>query len=143
MTEAARPFFFCLASGAALGCLWLAFQALGILLRAGKLLTAFLDVLFCCLCAAAVFLCSLAVDKGRLRLFQAGLQLLGGWAAVLVLSPFTSRLAGLLRKCFCKVSGFFKRTFAFLIPHFRPRRRKKRKNRGKAGKKPEKAKKKT
>ena len=73
--------FFCLATGAAMGCLFLLFQGVGILLGAKKLGTALLDLVFCCLCGGFVFLCALAVDSGRLRLYQAALQGLGAWAA--------------------------------------------------------------
>ena len=38
-----------------------------------RLGTALLDLLCCCLCGAWVFLCALAVDNGRLRLYQAAL----------------------------------------------------------------------
>lgn len=114
--------FFCLGTGAALGCLFLLFRVLRILLRAGKLLTAFLDILCCCLCALVVFLCALAVDKGRLRFFQAGLQLLGGWAAVTALGPFVAGLAEKVRKIFSRLSLLFRRGRAFLVSHFRRRR---------------------
>ncbi len=140
---AARVFFFCLGTGAALGCLYLLFRAVCILTRAGKILTAVLDVLFCCLCAAVVFLSALAVDHGRLRLFQAGLQLLGGWAAVSALGPFVSGAAGRARKIFCKVSDFFRRGWVFLTAHFRRRKPKPVEKRKKTAKKPKKAKKKT
>lgn len=143
MTGAPAAFFFCLATGAALGCLFLLFQAARILLCAGKPATAALDLLYCCVCAAAVFLCALAVDRGRLRLLQVLAQLLGGWAAVTALGPFTAGLAEAVRKIFCKVSGFFRGICSFFSGHFRAWRGKIRKNRGKTRKKPEKAKKKT
>lgn len=133
--------FFCLGTGAALGCLWLLFQAVRILLRAGKPLTALLDILYCCLCGTAVFLCALAVDHGRLRLFQAALQLLGGWAAVAALGPFVSRAAGALQKIFRRVSGVFRSAGAFLGSRFhrrRPRKGKKAEKTGKKGKKQQK-----
>ena len=41
---------FCLATGAALGCLFLLFQGMSQLLGLKKLGTALVDVLFCCLC---------------------------------------------------------------------------------------------
>ncbi len=119
------------------------FRAVRILLHAGKLLTAFLDVLYCCLCAFTVFLCALAVDHGRLRLFQAVFQLLGGWAAAAALGPFVGRAARWARKIFCKVSAVFRRAGAFLGPHFRRRKGKAAKRRGKTGKKLKKAQKKT
>lgn len=138
-----RALFFCLATGAALGCLLLLFQAARILLHAGKLLTAVLDVLYCCLCALTVFLCALAVDHGRLRLFQAGFQLLGGWAAVAAFGPFVSGLAKWMRKIFCKVSGLFRKGWSFLTSHFHRRKPKAAKKAGKTARKPKKAKKKT
>ncbi len=141
--SAARPLFFCLATGAALGGLFLLFRALRILLHAGKVLTAVLDVLFCCLCAASVFLCALAMDHGRLRLFQAVFQLLGGWAAVQALGPFTDWLAGKGQKIFCRISALFRKGKTFLTSLFQRRRRKPAKKRKKARQKPKKAKKKT
>ena len=47
---------FSLASGAALGCLFLLFQGMSQLLGLKKLGTALVDVLFCCLCGGFVFL---------------------------------------------------------------------------------------
>ncbi len=135
--------FFCLATGAALGCLFLLFSAVQLAFHAGKLTCALLDVFYCCLCAAVVFLCALAVDHGRLRLLQAACQLLGGWAAVASLSPFVSGAAKRLRKIFCKVSAFFRRRCAFLTAHFRRRKPKPAKKRKKTGKRPKKAQKKT
>ena len=51
---------FCLATGAALGCLFLLFQGMSQLLGLKKLGAALVDVLFCCLCGGFVFLCALA-----------------------------------------------------------------------------------
>ncbi len=141
--EAARAVFFCLATGAALGGLFVLFQAVRILLRAGKLFTAFLDLLYCCLCGAAVFLCALAVDRGRLRFFQAALQLLGGWSVVAALGPAASRLAGGVRKIIGKISGAFHRAAAVLAAHFHKSRPKPAKKRVKTGRKRKKAQKKT
>ena len=123
--------FFCLGTGAALGCLFLLFQAARILCHAGKLGTALLDILYCCLTGTAVFLCALAVDRGRLRLLQVLLQLLGGWAAVTALGPFVSGIARRLEKIFRKISGFFRKKCRILTSHF-PRKK------PKSAKKPEK-----
>ena len=130
--------FFCLATGAALGCLFLLFSAIRLAFHAGKLASAFLDILYCCLCADTVFLCALAVDHGRLRLIQAVFQLLGGWAAVTALGPFVSGAAKCLRKIFCKVSCFFRKGSSFLTAHFRRRKPKPAKKRKKTGKRPKK-----
>lgn len=135
--------FFCLATGAALGCLFLLFSAICLAFHAGKPVRALLDILYCCLCAGVVFLCALAVDHGRLRMLQAVCQLLGGWAVVTALSPFVSGVAMRLRKIFCKVSAFFRKGCAFLTAHFRRQKPKPAKKRKKTGKRPKKAKKKT
>ena len=135
--------FFCLGTGAALGCLLLLFRAARILCRAGKLMTALLDVLYCCLCGAVVFLCALAVDKGRLRLLQVLLQLLGGWAAVTALGPFVSGIALRIKKIFCKVIAFFRRKCGFFTAFFHRRKPKSAKNPEKTKKKRKKPKKKT
>lgn len=90
--------FFCLGTGAALGLLFLLIKAVRLALRGGKLLTAIFDLLFGIFCGAAMFLCALAVDKGRMRLFQAGLQLAGAWAAVVALDPFISGLGMAIRR---------------------------------------------
>ena len=94
---------FCLATGAALGCLFLLFQGMSQLLGLKKLGAALVDVLFCCLCGGFVFLCALAVDSGRLRLYQVLPQALGAWAAVTALGPWTRRGAGALQKIFCRL----------------------------------------
>ena len=135
--------FFCLGTGAALGCLLLLFRALRVLFRAGKFATVLLDILYCCLCGAVVFLCALAVDQGRLRLLQVLLQLLGGWAVVTALGSFVTGIALRLRKIFCKVSSFFHEKCKTFTSHFRPRKKKSAKNRKKTGKKGKKPKKKT
>ena len=80
---------FSLASGAALGCLFLLFRGFSRLLGLKKLGTALLDVLFGGLAGGFVFLCALAVDSGRLRLYQVLPQALGAWAAVTALGPWT------------------------------------------------------
>ena len=135
--------FFCLGTGAALGCLLLLFRTVRILCHAGKLMTALLDVLYCCLCGAVVFLCALAVDKGRLRLLQVLLQLLGGWAAVTALGPFVSGIARRLEKIFRKFSGFFRKRCRIFTSHFQRKKPKSAKNRKKTGKRQKKPKKKT
>lgn len=135
--------FFCLGTGAALGCLFCLFQAARILLRAGKLLTAALDVLFCCLCAVSVFLCALAVDHGRLRLVQVLLQALGAWSAVAALGPLMSGAAERVRKIFGRLSALLRKAGGFVAPHFRRRRRAPAKKREKTRKKRQKPKKKT
>ena len=88
---------FSLASGAALGCLFLLFRGFSRLLGLKKLGTALLDVLFGGLAGGFVFLCALAVDSGRLRLYQVLPQALGAWAAVTALGPWTRRGRGLFK----------------------------------------------
>ncbi len=135
--------FFCLGTGAALGCLFLLFQGARLLLGAGKLLTALLDVVYCCICAAVVFLCALAVDHGRLRLVQALFQAVGAWAAIGALGPFVQGLAAVVRKIFGRVSALFKRAGAFFGSHLRRRRAPARKNGEKTRQKGKKQQKKT
>lgn len=107
MTGAQWPIvFFCLAAGAALGALFLFCKTLRLALGAGRLLTALLDVLFGLVCGAVVFLCALAVDKGRLRLLQVVLQALGAWSAIVALDPFAAKLG--------KGLGFLRRKLAAL-----------------------------
>ena len=98
---------FCLAAGAALGCLFLLCKALRLALGLGPWATALVDVLFCLVCGAWSFLCALAVDQGRLRLFQAVFQGLGAWAAIAGLDPLA---AGAARAA----KGFFRRGRAVL-----------------------------
>lgn len=95
-----------------MGCLFLLFQSFRVLLGAGRLLTFALDVLYCCLCAAAVFLCALGIDSGRLRLYQAALQLLGGWAAATALGPAVLFLAKKLRTGVSRAAVFSRRLVA-------------------------------
>lgn len=144
MTGATFPAaVFCLATGAALGCLFLLCKLARLLLGAGKWATALLDVAFCGVCALVVFLCALAVDRGRLRLFQAGLQGLGAWAAVQALDPFLTGAARGLRKTWCRVRGLLRGWAVFLVGLF-PRPGPSRGRKGKkSGTKAKKAKKKT
>lgn len=99
--------FFCLATGAALGCLFLLCRTVCGFLRLGKWGVAAVDLLFCCFCGGFVFLCALAVDSGRLRLYQAGLQSLGAWAAVAALGPWQRKAVRVLEMIFCKVRKLF------------------------------------
>lgn len=93
----------CLWTGAALGAVFLALKLVRMLLRGGRLMTVFFDFGFCLLCSGAVFLCALAVDKGRLRLAQGVLQGLGAWGAVAALDPFVVGLAALIRRLGAKI----------------------------------------
>ena len=136
-----RVLFFCLATGAGLGALYAVFSGVRVLLRAGKGLTAVLDILFCLICGTVVFLCALAVDKGRLRFYQAALQLLGGWSAAAVLTPALCGLAGLWQKIFCRFTGFLQEKFSILRARLRPKQKKPTKKRKKPGKNLKKAKK--
>lgn len=88
----------CLTAGAALGGLFLLFKLLRGLLYGGRLMTAALDVLFCLIWALSAFICALAADKGRLRLFQLLLQVLGAWGVVVALDPFVEGATGLVRR---------------------------------------------
>lgn len=135
--------FFCLATGAAMGCLFLLFRGVARLLGLGRVGTAVADLLFCCLCGGFVFLCALAVDSGRLRLYQAALQLLGAWSVVVSLGPWVRRGALAVKK-------FFEGLFAFLagkkgfLRGLLPARKGPGEQRGKKpGKKPKKQRKKT
>ncbi len=126
--------FFCLATGAALGCLFLLFQGFCQLLGGGKWMLALLDLLFGVLAGGWVFLCALAVDRGFLRLYQVVFQGLGAWACVTALWPLVSRGIGGLKKIFCKVGALLRKggasCWGFFQKGGRPRE--------KTGKKPEK-----
>ncbi len=104
-----RCVFFCLFSGMALGGLFLLFKMLRLLFGLGKWSVALLDFLYCCLCALAVFLCALAVDKGRLRFLQAGLQLAGWLGVVFAFDPFLSGAARCLYRGGKRLGSFFSR----------------------------------
>lgn len=93
----------CLWTGAAMGAFFLALKFLRMLLHGGRILTAVFDFCFCLLCSGAVFLCALAVDKGRLRLAQGVLQGLGAWGAVAALDPFVVGVAALIRRLGAKM----------------------------------------
>ena len=111
--------FFCLATGAALGCLFLLFQGMSQLLGLKKLGTALVDVLFCCLCGGFVFLCALAVDSGRLRLYQAALQGLGAWCVVAAFGPLAHWGIARLRKIFGKLCSLLGRWAGIPLGHLR------------------------
>ena len=107
---------FCLWTGAAMGALYLAFGILRAALGAGKLLTFFCDLIFCCLC---------------------------GWAVVILFGPFVGAATRLLQRIFWKVCAFFRKIRAFLKAHFLVRREKTKENRRKTAKRPKKSVKKT
>ena len=119
---ALRCVFLCLAVGAVLGGLFLIFKLLRILLGLGKVGTAVLDMIFCAVCSAVVFLCALAVDKGRLRFFQAGLHLLGAFSVILALDPFVSGTAAGIRKAADRALFFLKKHLK--LPFFIKKKRK-------------------
>ena len=129
---ALRCVFLCLAVGAVLGGLFLIFKLLRILLGLGKVGTAVLDMIFCAVCSAVVFLCALAVDKGRLRFFQAGLHLLGAFSVILALDPFVSGTAAGIRKAADRALFFLKKHLK--LPFFRKKKRKRQVKQKKAGK---------
>ena len=99
----------CLFSGALLGGMFLAFKLLRLLLHGGKLCMAVFDVLLGLACAVTAFLCALALDKGRLRLFQVLLQGLGAWGAVVSLDPLIDGMAAGIRKAGRWLRGFMRR----------------------------------
>lgn len=136
---AGETLVFCLGAGAALGCLFLLFRGIGLALGLGKAGQAVLDALFCCLCGGAVFLCALAVDRGRPRLAQMVLQGLGAWAAVAALGPWALGLAGRLGRLRCRAGAFFRRQRAKAGAVFREKRRERREKREKSRKKRKKA----
>ncbi len=135
--------FFCLATGAALGCLFLLFRGIAALLGLKKLGIALFDLLFCCLCGAFVFLCALAVDSGRLRLYQAALQGLGAWTVVVALGPWTLKGSRRLRSFFKNLSAFLTGRLGFLRGLFPRGKDMEKKRKKKTGKKPKKQRKKT
>lgn len=141
MNAGAPALFFCLATGAAMGILFLAFKGARLLLGAGKALTFCLDAVFCCLCGVVVFLCALALDHGRFRLFQAVFQGIGAWAAVAALDPFVGGLARVLKKIFRRIRGAFRRAGGFLGSHLPVRGAKKGDRKGKPRKNRKKSKK--
>ncbi|RKJ40752.1 hypothetical protein D7X94_06740 [Acutalibacter sp. 1XD8-33] len=101
----------CLFSGALLGGLFLACKLLRILLHGGRLCAAVLDILFCLCCAFTAFLCALAVDRGRLRMFQAGLQILGAWGIIAALDPMVEGAARILRRIWSKLAAWIRSFF--------------------------------
>lgn len=135
--------FFCLATGAALGCLFLLFQGFCQLLGGGKWMLALLDLLFGILAGGWVFLCALAVDRGFLRLYQVVFQGLGAWACVTALWPLVSRGIGGLKKIFCKVGALLRKGGSILLGLFQKGRAPKGKDRKKTRKKKKNPRKKT
>lgn len=104
----------CLATGALLGLLFLGCKLARGLLNGGRLCVAVLDVLFCLVWALAAFLCALVVDKGRLRMFQIFLQVLGAWGAVVALDPFVNGVTKLVRRFGRWLWGWLSRPIRFL-----------------------------
>lgn len=135
--------FFCLATGAALGCLFLLCKAVRLLLSAGKLCTALIDIAYCLFTAAALFLCALAVDRGRPRFFQFLLQGIGAWSAIAALDPFVAGAARGILFILRKLMAFFKRLWQPIGRHFGKKRAANGKKPEKSGKNRKKAQKKT
>lgn len=126
--------FLCLLTGCGLGVLFLALKALRLSLSAGRLLTAALDTAFGIICGAVVFLTALAVDKGRLRLLQALLQILGAWGAVAALDPLACLIGRGIRALCVKLRRALLRPLRWaagraraLLPKPKPKKRRKRK----------------
>ena len=88
----------CLMTGALLGGLFLFFKLLRGLLYGGRLCAAALDIIFCLVWALTAFLCALVVDKGRLRMFQVVMQVLGAWGTVVALDPFINGVTNIVRR---------------------------------------------
>lgn len=99
----------CLASGALLGGAFLAMKLARLLLRGGRVFLFISDLLLGPLCAVTAFTVALAIDKGRLRLFQVVLQGLGAWGAVCALDPLISGAAAGLRRLAAGLRRFFHR----------------------------------
>lgn len=127
--------FFCLASGAVLGCLFLACKLFRLMLSLGKVGTAVLDAAFCLFCGGAAFLCALAVDRGRFRFFQLFFQGVGAWAAVESIDPLLSGAARVLLTGLRKLRRFLRFLNRRFWPHVPAKKTKKReKGRRKKGK---------
>lgn len=99
----------CLATGALLGGVFLAMKLARILLGGGRVFIFVSDLLLGLLCGAAAFTVALAIDKGRLRLFQAALQALGAWGTVCALDPLISGTAAGIRKLAARLRRFLRR----------------------------------
>lgn len=99
----------CLATGALLGGVFLAMKLARILLGGGRVFLFVSDLLLGLFCGAAAFTVALAIDKGRLRLFQAALQALGAWGTVCALDPMISGAAAGIRKLAARLRRFFRR----------------------------------
>lgn len=96
----------CLMTGALLGMLFLACKLVRGLLYGGRICTAVMDILFCLIWAVTAFLCALVVDKGRLRMLQMVLQVLGAWGAVVALDPFVNGVTSLVRRFGIRLGGW-------------------------------------
>lgn len=99
----------CLATGALLGGAFLALKLARLLLRGGRILLFVSDLLLGPLCAVVAFTVALAIDKGRLRLFQVVLQGLGAWGTICALDSLVNGTAAWLRKVTGKLRGFLRR----------------------------------
>lgn len=134
-----RVLFFSLATGAALGAAWALLRGVCRLLGLGPLAAGFCEGLFGCLAGGFVFLCALAVDSGRLRLYQALPQALGAWAAAAALSSLSQKAGSSLRKSFCRLWAFWAGASGFVRGLFPAGRGPERSRGKKTGKKPKKA----
>lgn len=114
----------CLFTGALMGGVFLGLKLLGLLLRGGRIFTFFSDLFFGLFCAVTAFLVALAVDSGRLRLFQAALQCLGAWGAIAALGPLLNSAAAKLRRAARRMDSAIRRLIHKLLPKRKPRRKK-------------------
>ena len=110
----------CLFTGAMLGGVFLGLKLLGLLLRGGRLFTFFSDLLFGLICALTAFVVALAVDSGRLRMFQAALQCLGAWGTIVALDPLLSGFAARLRRVAGRLGGAVRQRTGRLLPKRKP-----------------------
>lgn len=112
-----------LSVGALLGLLFLAMKILRSVLGFGKIAEAALDILLCLTAAVMIFLCALALDSGRARLFQLALHAVGAAAVILAFGPFVQAVSRKIRALF----GRMGRCFASLRAKARTRRQAKKK----------------
>ncbi len=100
------------------------------------LMTGALDIIFCLVWALTAFLCALVVDKGRLRMFQVVMQVLGAWGTVVALDPFINGVTNIVRRFGRWLGKGLSRPASFLRKRWRIKRADMKAKRDESRKKP-------
>lgn len=126
-----RCVLLCFLSGFLLGLLFSVLKMVRTICGLHKLGTAFLDILFFAAAAVVSFLVAFAMDHGRARFFQIGIELIGFCVFMLLLDPL---LAYPTQKVNIMIHKILRKTAAKFQRFQRKKKEKRRQTRKKSGK---------